>query len=106
MVLPGKELRVSSEISQIINDGFTAMAYDYAKLYVMNPANFISCFKKFSAVKMSCAWIVNTFAKDGSLDDCRSCGKDFRDWAKRQGVGERWERVLADTMLIIYNIVN
>lgn len=94
------------EVNKIMEDGFLKMACLYAKMYSNDPKTFVSCFLKFQSVRTCCTWIVKSFKDTGSWEDCLLTGKDFTEYANKQALDENGKRVLADTLLIIYSILN
>lgn len=83
-------------MNEIIKQHFIELSFVYANEYKKSPKNFISCFKKYLSIRMSCAWIV------WSYPDVERNEK-IEEWAKKLNLG-KWERVLIKILTIIYEL--
>lgn len=93
-------------LSEIVDNSMIKLSMTYANQYQTNPKNFISCFLKYQSIRTVCAWIIGTYKHQGIFDECKATGKDFTEYANRQNVPDKWKRVLAEILLIIYSILN
>lgn len=89
------------DFDEIVDPHMINLSLSYVKQYEENPRNFINCFIKFQSVRMACAFIRNAYERSGALAECRKLG-DFSEYSKR--VDERWQKVLADILVIIYSV--
>lgn len=91
---------------EIYNKGCLELSIMYAKEYEVRPKNFLVCFLKYDSIKMACYEIVQIYKKIGAFADCEKLGKDFSEYANKQNIDEKWKRVLAELLLIIWSILN
>lgn len=96
----------AKDLTGIVDDSMVQVSMQYAKQYQDNPKGFISCFIKYPSVRTNCAFIIQAYKHNGAFKECLQTGKDFTEYANRQPVEEKWKRVLAEVLLIIYSIIN
>lgn len=96
----------AGEFNKVWNAGFIELSQLYAKEYVKNPKNFIVCFLKYKTVRSCCEAIVITYKQIGAFKECQATGKDFSDYANKLNLSDKWKRVLAEILLIIYVVIN
>jgi hypothetical protein len=92
----------ADELSEIINKGFIELSLVYAGIYEKDGKNFVTCFIKYGSIRTVCEAIVSEYRKIGAFDEMTG---DFTDYANKQPVGEKWKNVLADVLLIIFNVI-
>lgn len=97
-----KEREIGQSINEVISETMISLSVNYAREYERDPRSFISCFLKFPSVRSACAWIVWSYKKTGTFNECKG---DFSEWANKQKVGEKWKRVLAEVLKIIHSII-
>jgi hypothetical protein len=90
-------------ISAIIDQDFVNLSIEYAHSYKRDGRAFLSSYRKFDSVRSSCEMIVSTYKRIGAYEEC-SKEKDFRPYAEKYFKGRQAE-ILADMLLIIYNII-
>jgi len=95
----------TAELSQIVDNSMIKLSLIYANQYQSNPKNFIVCFIKYQSIRTVCAWIIGTYKHQGIYNECKQSGKDFSDYANKQPIPDKFKRVLAEILLIIYSIV-
>lgn len=95
----------SKTLAEVIDDSMIKISLTYAKEYSANPKNFITCFIKFDSIKTVCAFVVQSYKHIGAFAECLTLGKDFTDYANRQMIEDKWKRVLAEILLILYSII-
>lgn len=93
----------ADELSEIINKGFIELSLVYAGIYEKDGKHFVRCFIKYGSIRTCCEAIVNEYKKIGAFDEMTG---DFTEYANKQPVGDKWKKVLADVLLIIFNIIN
>ena len=91
----------ADELSEIINKGFIELSLVYARIYEKDGKHFVRCFIKYGSIRTVCEAIVNEYKKIGAFDEMEG---DFTEYANKQPVGEKWKKVLADVLLIIYSV--
>lgn len=96
----------NAELSAITNRTFTEMSITYANLYRSNPKNFITCFLRYQSIRSCSAWIVHTYKQIGAFEECKQTGKDFTGYCDKLKIDQKWKRVLAELLLIIYSLLN
>jgi len=89
---------------EIANETFVKMSFIYANYYSATPKEFINSFKNFESIRMACAWIIDSYKRNGAFKDCLELGKDFSEWCNKQDIEEKWKRVLNEVLIIIYAI--
>ena len=88
-------------ISGIMEKGFTELSLEYARIYEKDGKHFVRCFIKYGSIRTCCEAIVNEYKKIGAFDEMKG---DFTEYSNKQPVGEKWKKVLADVLLIIYSV--
>ena len=96
----------TEELSEVIDNSMIKMSLVYAEQYQRNPVTFINCFLKYPSIKTACAFIIQSYKHTGVFAECLKCGKDFTGYANKQDIPEKWKRVLAEILIIIYSIIN
>jgi len=96
----------SKEVSKIIDNSMVALSLVYSKNYESNAKVFMSCFLNYPSIRTACAFIVQSYKHLGLFAECQASGKDFSDYANKQPIEEKWKRVLAEILLIIFSILN
>lgn len=91
-------------IDNLYTDGMIKLSCLYKDWYVKDGRSFVRCFISDRGVKFISMNIVAEYKKIGAFDDCLKCGKDFVAYANKQDLPDRWKAVLADILLIIYNL--
>lgn len=94
----------ADDLSGIIEKGFISLSLVYAGIYKKDGNHFVRCFIKYGSIRTVCEAIVTEYKKNGAFDECKLTGQDFTTYANKQPVGEKWKQVLADILLIIYNL--
>lgn len=82
------------------------LAVFYAGMYKRNPKMTIQMFLTCKSVQIFWAHIVAYFKKANIFEECQATGKDFSEYANKQNIPDKFKRVLADMLLIIYSILN
>ncbi len=100
------ESDIPRSVGQIFDEGFVELSIKYANLYVENPKAFIESFKKNNSIRMACQQIVGSYKRIGAFKECLESGKNFDEWANRQGLDQAQTKILSETILIIYSITN
>ena len=90
-------------VSEIIDQDFVNLSIEYAKAYKENGKAFISSYRKFDSVRSSCEMIVSTYKRIGAFEECEKDNISFKPYAYKYFEGKD-AQVLADILLIIYNI--
>lgn len=90
-------------VSAIIDQDFVSLSIEYAQSYKRDARAFLNSFRKYDSVRSSCEMIVSTYKRIGAFEEC-SKDKDFREYAYKHYEGKQAE-LLADILLIIYNII-
>ena len=85
-------------------DGMIKLSLLYRDWYTRDGKSFVRCFINDRGVKFISLNIVAEYKKIGAFDDCLKCGKDFVTYANKQHLPDKWKSVLADILLIIYNL--
>lgn len=101
-----EQIPPADEISEVINKGFVELSLVYAAMYEKDGKNFVRCFLKYKSIRMVCEAIVTEYKKLCAFDECKKTGKDFSEYANRQMLDDKWKKVLAEILLIIYSIIN
>lgn len=86
--------------------GFFGISLIYAKTYERSPKTFLKLFIESLGVKMNCAGVVQAYKHSGAFDECKQSGKDFSDYANKQLIEDKWKRVLAEVLLVLYSIIH
>lgn len=103
-IQPGMENLKPGELSEVINQHMIELSVTWARQYEKNAKNFITCFLKYPSIRFCAAFIVQAYKREGAFKECQATGKDFSDYANKQNLDQKWKRVLAETLLIIYSI--
>lgn len=92
--------------NQILNNGFVNLSLEYARLYKLNPKEFINTYKNNKSVKNVCSSIVLAYKSTGMFQQCIELanGKTFTEYAKKH-TEEQYVESFADILLILYSII-
>ena len=100
-----KENNVSpTQISEIVGSNMIDLGVTWAKLYKLNGKTFINTLVKFQSMRTAAAWVVWSYKYYGIFEDCRSTGKDFAGYCNKLDIEEKFKRVLAELLLVLYFI--
>jgi len=90
-------------VSEIIDEYFVTLSLEYAKEYKRDGRAFISSYKKYQSIRSCCEMIVAAYKRNGAFAECQDGDISFKPYAYKHCEG-RDAQVLADVLLIIYNI--
>lgn len=92
-------------ISEIVHTHMVQLGVIYAEEYEKDGQALINCFIKYPSIRTASAFIVKACDRAGILKEARLSGKDFSEYVNKQPIEEKYKRVLAELLLIIYAII-
>lgn len=94
----------ATEVSEIVSSYMLDIGVLWAKLYKQDGKTFINTLVKFQSMRTAAAWVVWSYKYYGIFEDCKSTGKDFTGYCNKLDIEEKFKRVLAELLLVLYFI--
>lgn len=105
-MLSASVINIESKISSIVNPHMVNLSFVYANEYKKNGKVFINCFLKYPGIRTACAFIIQAYKQNGAFRECQESAPDFTEYVSKLKLADHWRRVLAETLQIIYSILN